>query len=93
MARYLSNTDEGRRITSVKLNGVEVLKTLFISAADTDEGWLDIYETETVNGKRCIKMSDWEPDPKNPGRSKRYPLTKRLHGKVEVVVGEAPKAE
>jgi len=65
MPRYEANTPEGRRITSVKLDGVEVLKTaetdgLFIKTADTDEGWVEFYETEVdLDGKRYLKVGPW----------------------------------
>ena len=90
------------RIISVKLDGKELLGTEFMKACDTDEGWVDCFETEMVNGKRRLKCGPWYEDksvPKGqgaaiddtltaviPGRMKRDILTKRLTGKVEVTL-------
>ncbi len=85
MARFESNTPEGQRVKRVKLDGVEVWPGgpgLFIKAADTDEGWLDFYETELVGGKRRLKMTPWQVESEQ--KQTRTFIITRLHGKVEV---------
>lgn len=100
MSRYDAAEDRATtaRIASVKLDGKELLGEEFIKACDTDEGWVDIYETEVINGFRCAKMGPWyQVDIRLvmnatedtlaaivPGRQKRDILMKRLTGKVEV---------
>lgn len=99
MPLYEAKTHEGMRITSVKLDGVEVLKEYYINAANTDEGWIEVYETEIgLDGKKHIKMTPWREGSfevtidgvQCVTKSRRDFIFRRLHGKVEVVVGEAP---
>ena len=88
MPLYKSGTPEGQRVVSVKLDGTEVLDCpdrLLIVKANTDEGWLDIYESEMRDGKRHAKCTEWERDPKT-GKLHRDILRKRLTGKVEVTL-------
>ena len=87
MPLYDSGTSEGRHVISVKLDGREVMYELFIKTANTDEGWLDVYETSVdAQGQKRLKMSEWKPV--GYFRQQREPIVKRLHGKVEVVVGD-----
>lgn len=89
MPRYDSQDHHtSARITSVKLDGRELLGTEdgFIKACDTDEGWVEVYETEPGSNPRVrrVKCGEWYPDPEKPGAVKRDMLTRRLTGKVEV---------
>lgn len=87
MPLYDSDTPEGQSIVSVKLDGREVMYELFIKTANTDEGWLDVYETFVdAQGHKHLKMTDWKPV--GYFRQQREPIVKRLHGKVEVVMGD-----
>jgi hypothetical protein len=85
MPVYHANTPEGRRIKSVKLDGREVMGELFIKTANTDEGWLDVYETEVIDGKRKLKCTPWMPVGFH--RHVREPIVTRRTGKVEVELG------
>jgi hypothetical protein len=86
MPRYEANTPEGRDIESVKLDGREVMHELAIKTADTDEGWLDVYETyKGEDGRRRLKMTEWKERPR--GGFGRDPIITRVYGKVEVVLG------
>jgi hypothetical protein len=88
------------RITCVKLDGKVLFQrhaigeifdedNEYIKAADTDEGWVDIYETKVqADGKRHLVMTDWADDPRRPGKKTRTFIIKRLTGKVEVLFGE-----
>ncbi len=87
MPVYSSDTPEGRRVISVKLDGREMMYELLVKTANTDEGWLDVYEyTVDDKGRKRLKMTDWEPV--GYFRQVREPIVKRLHGKVEVVTGD-----
>lgn len=55
MARYDANTEAGRAVRSVKLDGRELMDVEYVRSCDTDEGWVDIYESEVVNGVRICK--------------------------------------
>ena len=82
MARYDANTEAGRAVRSVKLDGRELMDVEYVRSCDTDEGWVDIYESEVVNGVRICKMA--------PGQfeHERNLSVKRLTGKVEVTSEE-----
>lgn len=91
MPVYHANTPEGRRITSVKLDGREVMKELLVKTANTDEGWLDVYKFATdEHGRRRIVMTEWKPVGYDR-RQEREPVIERLHGKVEVELGTEPE--
>lgn len=88
MPLYDSDTPEGQSIVSVKLDGREVMYELFIKTANTDEGWLDVYEfTVNEQGQRRLKLSDWKPV--GFYRQQREPIVTRHLGKVEVTVSDA----
>ena len=111
MPLYDPSTREGReetsRIVRIKLDGHVIFQpgrpdseNTYVKAADTDEGWVDVYETEVVDGKRRLKMGPWydaegrlyansEVESTLKGFSlpalKRDFVVKRIHGKVEVL--------
>ena len=88
MPVYESGTPSGHRVTSVKLDGREVMKEFLIKTANTDEGWLDVYEfTVNEQGQRRLKLSDWKPV--GFYRQQREPIVTRHLGKVEVTVSDA----
>lgn len=97
MARYDAAADRETsvRIVRVKLDGKVIFErgapdNEFIKACDTDEGWVEAFETEVVDGRRRVKMTPWKPVGK---RRVRDFVMKRLTGKVEVELGEPLDAE
>lgn len=99
MPLYDASKDQAlaARIVCVKLDGKPIFRrgaagNEFIKACDTDEGWVDAYETciDEKNGARRLKMTPWKPVGK--GRVRDF-VMKRLTGKVEVELGEPLAAE